>query len=492
MVRPAWLLLCALWLLSCGSRLTPIPGTTTRVGTPETKKDLDLDLRIFTTPADCSGFGIPKVEQHVCLPHVDRSSGEVRVSFYFSLKGDPYPMPLSDDQQDNLLVTHLGTRVQNGQNSQAVKIVPHEPEPVKQMFVLLIDGSSSMSENNRMKKVKAALLQREVIDAFFPDEVKTGLVLLQFTGGTPTPVGGSLQVLWGKDDYVAAVRQLRVLSGFTHLYDAITYATGPLLSEDILDVPIDTEEMAVTVVALTDGFNNLKGSDTCSDNADRLTTLLKHLRRVRSGEVEMRRRPQVFTVGLGRPLRPRYELPKGMDPKVSATELCGKRYVDRRIDGDLETLGIDNPSLALIANRAGGFSYVSRSKEGLGRAFRAAAAKRYNWFELRYRVDPFFLRRSFKTGIQLVSFASAEASVDIHPSAWLDAPPGEIAEDGWTVAPPYLATLEVLVPSLALLFSISFLGAAFFNTKRALFGRTRRRKKKGGRGQPPPPPPPQG
>ena len=488
MVRLLLTLCCGLMLLSCGSRLTPIPGTTTRVGAPETSKDLDLDLRIFTTPADCSGFGITKDEQHLCLPHVDRSSGEVRVSFYFSLKGDPYPMPLSDDQQDNLLVTHLGTRVQNGQGSQAVKIVPHEPEPVKQMFVLVIDGSSSMAENERMKKVKSALLQPEVIKAFFPDEVKTGLVLLQFTSGNPVPVGGELKVLWNEEDYVSAVRQLRVLSGFTHLYDAITYATGPLLTQDVLDVPIDTEEMAVTVVALTDGFNNLAGSDTCSDNAARLGALLKHLRRVRSGEVEMRRRPQVFTVGLGRPLRPQYELPKGMDSSVSAMELCGKRYLDRRIDGDLETLGIDNASLALIANRAGGFSYVSRSKEGLGRAFQAAAAKRYNWFELRYRVDPFFLRRSFKTGIQLVSFASAEAKVEIFPSAWLDAPPGRVAEDGWTVSPPYLSTFSVVVPGVALLFSLSYLGAALFNTRRALFGWTRRPapRKKG------PPPPPQG
>lgn len=481
------LLVAVLFLAGCGTSWVPVPGTTTRVGKSSTKKDQDLELRIFTTPADCSGFGITKEEQHLCLPHVDRAAGEVRVSFYFALKGEPYPMPLNDDQKDNLLVSHLGTQVKEGQGRQAVTVIPHEPEPVKQLFILVIDGSSSMSENNRMKKVKAALLRDEVIGAFFPSEVKTGLVLLQFTSGQPRPVGGELEILWNRDQYVGAVRKLKVLSGFTHLFDAVTYASGPLLKEDVLDAVIDTEEMAVTVVALTDGFNNLKGSDTCRDNADRLTGLLRHLKRVRDGEVDLRRRPTIFTVGLGKPLRPQFQLPQGSKPEVAPVELCGKRYVDRRIDSDLELLGIDNASLRYIADRGGGFTYVSRDKEGLGRAFRSAAAKRYNWFELRYRVDPFFLRRRFKTGVRLVSYASAEAEVELHPSAWLDAPPGKVGADGWTTETSYLDTFVVVVPTLGLLMAFSFLGAAWFNTRRALFGRTRppRNARKG----PPQPPP---
>ena len=111
--------------------------------------------------------------------------------------------------------------------------------------------------------------------------------------------------------------------------------------KDIKDL-LELNEMTPTVVALTDGFNNQSARDTCRSNASRLNQLLKHLDRVRSPEegADPRRRPSVYTVGLGRPLRPGFKLPTDDKDKVKAVDICGRRNVDRRIDGELEERGI--------------------------------------------------------------------------------------------------------------------------------------------------------
>ena len=477
-----WVLLALLSLTGCGSEWTAIPGTTTRIGKPTPKSGTELDLRFFTGPDDCLGVGIAGPELEPCLPYVDRANGEVRIAFRFELKGQVYPLPLDQDELDHIQVLHLGTRVRNGEGGQSIKLIPHDPQPVRQLFVLVIDGSSSMLDDNRMKKVKQALLMPEVQEAFFPEDRKTGVVLLQFTGGLPQPVGGALRILENKKSYAAAVHELRVLAGFTHLYEAITYATTDLLKTGVVETYARENEMPVTVVALTDGFNNLQGADLCRDNGPRLETLLSQLKSVRQSE-ELRKRPSVYTVGLGQLLRPLFKLPDPRSTTVSPSVLCG-RYVDRRIDGDLERYGIDNASLSLIADQGGGSSYVSQDSDGLAEAFRGAAAKRYNWFELRYKVEPFHLRRKFKTGVRLVSYATAESTVEIHPSAWLDAPPGHVDAEGWAERRPMSSTLTVVMPALGLLVALSYVGAATFNTRRALFGRSRparRKKPKGGK-----------
>ena len=74
----------------------------------------------------------------------------------------------------------------------------------------------------------------------------------------------------------------------------------------------------------------------------------------------------------------------------------------------------------------------------------------------------------------LISFATAEASVEIFPSAWLDAPPGEKGEGGWTVQRPYRFIMVLLLPAFGCLLILSYLGAATFNAKRAMFMRVRR------------------
>ena len=144
---------------------------------------------------------------------------------------------------------------------------------------------------------------------------------------------------------------------------------------------------------------------------------------------------------------------------------------------------------AFIADIGGGFAYVKKSKDGLGEAFTAAAARRFRWFEVRYRVDPFYLRRSFRTALRLLSFAKAEANVKIYPSAWLDAPPGVEIEDDWHTQRTFRHTATVAVPVLGLGVSLIYLSAAIFNTRRALFRRgSKPAPRSSGGGAPPPPP----
>ena len=475
-------LLCLLALAGCSDDLTPVRGTTMRIGKPKGEIGTELELRMFTTTGDCiANVGADHMNE--CMPFVDRASGEVRIGFQFRLDSDVFPLPLTTD---HMRVIHQGTEILDGVNGQAYTIVPHEPVRAPQLFIVVIDASSSMSElvtdasgskatMTRMDLVRGALVMPEVVDAFFPEGVRTGVVVLTFTDGQPQPLGNALRVFETKADYTSTVkRELRVLSGFTHLYESVIYATGALLEHPEIKRYLDQNQAEPTIITLTDGFNNIAGADTCRDNAPRLETLLRHLQTARSGDVDIRRRPSVYPVGLGKPLRPQFKLPDGNEPKVRPVDLCGKRYLDRRIDGELERYGIDNSSLAWIASRGGGFSYVKRDRKGLGEAFRGAAAERFQWFEARYRLDPFYLRRSFRLRLRLMSFAASEASVMVHPSAWMDAPPGVRGADGWHVPQTYRHTATVVMPIIGFLVFLSYFGAAWFNSWRAVFRRGRR------------------
>ena len=55
----------------------------------------------------------------------------------------------------------------------------------------------------------------------------------------------------------------------------------------------------------------------------------------------------------------------------------------------------------------------------------------------------------------------------------MDGPPGQLDADGWAGPASPLATLGVLVPFLGLFVALGHLGAAAFNTRRALMGRVR-------------------
>ena len=222
------------------------------------------------------------------------------------------------------------------------------------------------------------------------------------------------------------------------------------------------------MIALTDGFNNERGDDLCSANAPRLQELLAMLSDMRMGRGGVRGfQPEIFTVGLGRKAWKRFKVPEGVS--VKPRQLCQK-FADTRIDGGVEARGVDNGAIEWIAKVGGGKSFVRNTPDGLAEAFIAAAQKRYAWYELRYRVDPFHLRRSFSVTIRVNAPYAVESTVPIYPSGWLDGPPGVPGEDGWMVAGPYRATITVLLPLLGAIISLNYLPAAFFNVRRAIFG----------------------
>lgn len=460
--------------------LVTIPGTTNRITeTPTVADNRDLLMKIYTKTEDCAILTTDDAERAICMPNVDRASGEVRLSF--SLQSTDYnaiPLPLSSE---HVQILHNQIPI-TGQEGAAFTLVPHDEESARQLFILVIDGSGSMAQEDargvsRMAQVRSALLSAGVKDAFFPGDVRTGVAIFQFTDGTPVPLTGKLEVLESKAAYTEAIKQhLRVRNGYTHLYRAVRYATRELLEEEQIQGWLDRNDAEPTVVALTDGFNNVRSSDTCATNAKQLSGLLEHLRDVRRSDSRLR----VYTVGLGKPVWPRYTLPNERSTEITPRVLCGQRYRDARIDGGLENRGIDNASLEWIALYGGGRTYVRQGKKDLGKAFEEAAAKRYRWFEARYRVPSSYLRRRFTTTIKLISFTTAEASVGIQPSAWLDAPPGVVAADGWTRPAAYRNTLGVVLPAMGIVVTLMYLGAAGFNTRRVLSGRTR------------PPRPPQG
>lgn len=479
MLRALWM--AAALLCGCADELTWVPGSTLRVGEPVNEPRAELEIRVFTERGHCVDAKVAEDEMDRCLPTVDRATGQVRLGFQFRLDSLSFPMPVTTE---HVQVYHMGSRVTPGDGKASVEVIPHDPIRASQLFVLVIDGSGSMNTvdpdgETRINKVRQALLNKEVVKGFFPEGVKTGVIVTRFTAGTPEFLGSTnVEIIRKPERYREVIREhLTAKGGYTHLYDAVDWATSTLLSMEEVKTFVALEEAQPTIVALTDGFNNLESTDTCGSNAPRLSRLLRNLRDRRYGEgVSIRSRPVVFTVGLGRPIRRISTVEGEVNTKtadVEARKLCGKQ-ADRRIDGDLERDGIDNASLQWIAAHGGGFSFTRRDAAGLGKAFQAAAAERYEWFELRYSVDSLYLRRAFETTLRLVSFATAEVKVKLAPSPWFDAPTPVPWRDRWTQPAPYRSTAALVLPLLGLGLALSYLGAVLFNTRRALFGRLRR------------------
>ncbi|HCH66483.1 MAG TPA: hypothetical protein DFR83_27005 [Deltaproteobacteria bacterium] len=475
-----WLGFVLVCLAGCASpRFLAIPGTTTRVALPQMESGKEYNLHILHEIGECDELGISEEDLHLCLPFVDRSSGEIRLSYALYNSETLSSMP---EHEELLSVEFQGTTVGNGSTGQEMTVIPHDPWTQSgTLYVLVIDGSGSMNERGgyggltRMQVVKQALKRQDVMDAFFGgDGQDNAVMLLQFTQGIPSPVGGAFVALKNRREYKAAVSKLHVLNGYTHLFDAVSYATGPLLERDEVKQALSNGLRKPNVIVLTDGFNNEKPSDICGDNVDRLERLLEHLQDVQL--TDLGTRPQVHTVGLGKPIRPGFEVPYGNKPP-RAVDLCGKRNIDTRIDGELEVRGIDNASLHYIARAGGGKAHIKRGRQGLAKAFLEAASPRYRWFEVRIRMDPFYLRRDFTVRLELMGVGSAASSIEVYPSAWLDAPPGRPLPDGWHVADTYKRTLLVVVPVIALFVMLSYFASAIYNTRRLLFGRVKVRSK---------------
>lgn len=467
-------------LAACSTdETTSITGTTLRVGRPEIKGQTNYALRVFTSEEDCAkAESIRDEERKDCLPFIDRATGTVQLSFQLLVDQNPTPMTL---RPEHFTVLHdKSNPTTNGDDR--VQVIPHQETAIGALYVLLIDGSGSMGivDNpanglSRMDKLRRALLRPDVVEAFYKGG-STGSAVspLVFRGGLPAPLGGKW-VVEEPGEFQRLIRdELQVGSGYTYLYQSVKYAANGLAEQPEVRRAVQTRGLSPTIIALTDGFNNESPTDTCGDNAPRLQALLDDLVQVRLGRGVAGYQPDVYTVGLGRRAWKGFKVPE--QNSVSAGQIC-KRWAAERIDGNVENLGVDNGALDWIARVGGGDSFVKSTPEGLAEAFRAAARKRHMWFQVRYKVDPFYLRRGFTTTLRLSSPYQVETSVPIYPNAWVDGPPGVVAEDGWPAAAPFRSSLVVLMSILSLLVVWNYLPAALFNVRRALFGLVSNRKR---------------
>lgn len=453
----------------------PIEGSTYRIGKPTQGEKPELFLQVFTSREECrANLGPDAVEE--CIPKVDRATGQVRLAFRTLDREtmQPYNLPLT---KDHVQVSFNKSPITEGRRS-GYELVQHDEVRVGQLFIVVLDGSGSMYENDneQMNKVWRALNNPSVKDAFFPKDVPTGVILLRFTSRVVGLDGGPPAVLQTKRSYEEALKYLYSYDrGFTHLYDATSYATGPLMDEEAVKSWLQLNKAEPTVIVISDGFNNEKGSDLCRDNVPRLQKTLEDLEIARNQPLGLR--PTVFTVGLGKAIRPGFtEVPRG---PVTVRDLCGRSANDV-INGGLERRGIDNVSLKWIAERGGGTSFVRNNPRGLAEVFQEAAAVRYKWYQAYFKVDKAYHRQRFETRIRLLSFANAEANLEILPSGWLDAPTGERADGRWAEPASMRATFGLVMPLIGGLVFIAFLGPAGFNARRTVTRRARGKKPKSG------------
>ncbi len=458
--------------ISCASSDGPRPveGSTYWIGEPTQGKGNELYLKVFTNREECrTTFDDETADD--CVPVVDRATGQVRLSFQTLNRSDmiPYYLPL---KQEHIQVGHNKRPIREGQKS-GFELQQHGERRAGQLFILLLDGSSSMYDNEAelMTKLYRALLNPKVKDAFYPDDAQTGVVLLRFTGTVKGIDGGPPKVLESKRQYEEEIKNhlFSYDRGWTHFYEAVDFAVGPLMEAQSVKDWLAIHTAEPTIVALTDGFNNHTSSDTCATNVPRLQNTLEGIEVARNLPLGLR--PTIFTIGLGRGLFNNLEeIPRG---RVTARDLCGK-HADSVINGYLEGAGIDNNSLRWIAERGGGASYVRNNTAGLAEVFQSAAAMRYQWYTVSYKVDPFYHRQKFETRIRLTSYANAEVNLEVFPSGWLDAPTGERPSGSrWTSAAPMRRTFGLVVPLLGGLVLIAFAGPAGFNARRAVFRRQR-------------------
>lgn len=469
------LLMCALLLLlGCQTELypAPIPGTAYRIGKDEFKKDSEIYVDLLTTELECIGVGVDDLD--ACLPRADRAAGEVQLGFVLR---DPQTSTqlYRSITPDQIRVTH------DRSTQQRVELIPHEPVEGGQLFILLIDGSGSMHENDqeRIRKVYDALLQPSVVERFFPNgaSTKSGVVLLRFSDTVVGIDGQAPRVVTKPGEYKKLIKNhlLQKSGGYTHLYGAVRYGVTELLNQKKIADYITLKGAEPTFVVLTDGFNNETAKDTCAMNAPRLQETVDLLRdRRTAGTANIR--PVVFAVGLGRPIDGGRK-PKSKNAKVTAPALCGP-YGERRIDGDLEDYGIDAVSLQWMAEAGGGRSFVRRNSDELAEVFKEAARPRYRWYELRYRTsDALYHRKSFDIEVQLTSAELAQTKVAMFPSAWVDAPSGRAhGSDEWVYPSAFRESLLLLMMPLGLLVFLFFLSPAVFTARRAITRRARTRR----------------
>jgi len=418
-----------------------------------------------------------------CIPTVDRATGQVQMSFRLSQRDNPNKLLMLPLEKKHVAVKHAERSVPS------FEFEAYNPSQPDQLFILLIDHSASMRETDgtdltRMERVREALKANTRV--FVNDKAAAAVFRFYSPGSGAAPILEGLEgQKWTDVEPITRPRAFRNelgklggRAGFTPIYSTITKAIGPLLDKKtgISNYLGGAKDATPTIVLLTDGFNNTRADETCGDNATGLSAALKAIKFARRKPPS--KRPEVYTVGFGTGYKPGWEAPED-DIAVSPRDLCGQN-VDRRIDSDLETTGIDNISLQWLAKAGGGKAFIKSDYRELSEVLAETAPKRYVWYKVRYSVDPFYHRTSFATRILITQFLSADAAVTLHPSAWFDAPSGTLpeGEERWVQPGDIRRATAFTIPALAGFILLTFLGPALFNTRRALFRRAKKTSKK--------------
>jgi len=489
--------------------LVRLPGTMTRVEYPNPEPGR-YQLQLMSTPNDCQQLINEGVLENLkdCLPRVEAGNGNVRIAYRILDGGLPLALPIQADPATGRIdahryisVMHQTEGVRDGwadESAEAVtrrvSITPHgESLEAAQLFVLLIDRSDSMNNvdeggKNRLERVKQALMSRSVTERFFSSD-KNRVLVLSFAQNVSAMgrSGQKFELIDSPGRYQQVIRGLRADGNWTHLYDAVGYAATGALERPEVEEYLRDEKALPTVIALTDGFDNQDNKEACGDNAAPLAKLLSNLRRKRSAASAEVLAPVVYTVGLGTPALPEFPFIasglEGEEAKRARREKMIKRPTPEGLCGaaastvidpprgkpGLEDQGIDNASLEWIAFRGGGRSVVTTDLQDLITAFQSAAAKRYEWFELRYHTDPTYFKQSFEVALKTEAFVSTRSKVRFHPPTAFSFPEPSVSEAGWwSDRAPFRSTTALVLPFLGICISLAFLGAAIFNLRRAL------------------------
>lgn len=505
-------------LFACSSATTestvPIIGTTARISERhKPDENSDMKMVLMTTEKQCKDYFriLRQTKKNIgeeaynlnmerCLPWFDRGKGEVKISTWFEYNDQPYPLLLKPE--DITIIHGKSGEVITDSKNVIKKVRPHLPSEKGQLFILMIDGSNSMKEASyddpnfsRLEMVQKALKSKGVMDEFFPKdkEINNYVAIYSFTSGDPKPVGSkTISILDNRDDYVEVINKLSTKKDYTHLYRAVEYGMTKIPKEknikDLLENNIQP-----TLVVLTDGFNNLKGTDTCSDNVKRLNNLLKKMDNIKN-EKSKKGKMNVVTIGFGNRLNDIFDGSEWAEERSTVTgrHLCTqKKRVEKgrvmaqtdltwRIDASggrdgLERHFIDNVSLAMIAEKGSGTTFARTSAKGLEAAFKSVVALRHQWFEVYYRFNPLNMRQDFEVKYDWEGFMRATSSVNIYPHAWVDGPPGEVDRKGFPKRGSAWHSTTILSSGMGLFLFLSILGAAVFNVKRLLSGRLTRK-----------------
>ncbi len=464
----------------------PAEGSSWRMAMPEAPSVGGTRVHVFHDAADCLAAGMDVEEVAACAPTVSPADRLVRFSF-----------ALSDDEGglQPLALTPGRMRVQLGApdelradvQTRYLQVVGHQPVGYGQLFVLLIDRSSSMytdpgdGRDPAMAFVVAALLDPAALDTFFPKAAgaRTGVLLLGFSDAVRAVDGGAwtdAKILTDRKAYAAAVDKLldEPAPSYTHLYDAVRTTLDEVMPSAPVDGFVRLTQGDPALVVLTDGFNNVRAEQTCAENAGPLAELLGVVRARRGAPGA---RTDVFTVGFGRPFAPDLtDLPERLPERPDPNFLCGAS-ADARIDGGLELQGIDNVSLGLLAAAGGGRALVTEDAGRLGRFLARTGTPVHRWYELRLALpegEQSRFRLRLPIGLTLTGARPGTAELVFFPNPWFDLPSGLDAQGRSASVRALGRAAGTLIVGLSLIAAIGAVYVGAYHLRRAVLRRGRR------------------